>query len=195
VTSKISTAGPWDSNGRAIARKKLAETDAAKPAAASWYAVQTRLRVEKKVESLLRLRGTETFLPLLEHVSRWSDRRKTITSPLFSGYVFARLQPTREQRLPILQMSGVLGFAGPADRPASIPDSQIEALRLLLKADTQCTIRPFLRSGQRVRIRGGALDGLEGFLHEGGGRHLVISIDCIQRAVSVQVEGYDLEVA
>lgn len=141
------------------------------------------------------MQGTETFLPLLKQVRHWSDRRKTVTAPLFPGYVFARLRDPREQRLPVLQITGVVGFAGGPHQPSSIPDSQIESLQRLLKADAPCTILPFLRDGQRVRIRGGALDGLQGILHDHGGKHLVISIECIQRAVSVQVEGYDLEVA
>ncbi len=195
MTGKISTAGPWDPNGGAIAQRGLTVSVAAEPAADSWYAIHTRSRFEKQVECLLRLRGTETFLPLVRQVRRWNDRRKTIASPLFPGYLFARLRRLREQQLTILRTSGVVGFAGCQGRPAAVPDHQIEALKRLLQADPQCAIRPFLHSGQRVRIRGGALDGVEGILHENCGKHLVIAIECIQRAVSVQVEGYDLELA
>jgi hypothetical protein len=54
-------------------------------------------------------------------------------------------------------------------------------------------LSPFLTAGQRVRIRGGCLDGLEGILKENDASHLVISIESIQRSVAVQIEGYELE--
>lgn len=163
--------------------------------AANWYAIQTRLRFEKKVDVLLRLRGTETFLPLLNQVRRWSDRSKTLSSPLFPGYVFARFGPSRKELLAVLQTRGVIAIAGPHDQPCPVPDNQIETLRLLLHADVECAMCSFLQTGQRVRIRGGALDGLQGVLQEIGRKSLVVAVDCIQRAISVQIQGYDLEPA
>jgi hypothetical protein len=45
-----------------------------------------------------------------------------------------------------------------------------------------------------VRIRSGALDGLEGILvSRNGDRTLVISVDAIQRSLAVRVEGYAVE--
>jgi transcription antitermination factor NusG len=63
----------------------------------------------------------------------------------------------------------------------------------LLVQKLRCALSPFLTAGQRVRIRGGCLDGLEGILKENDASHLVISIESIQRSVAVQIEGYELE--
>ena len=53
---------------------------------------------------------------------------------------------------------------------------------------------PFLKIGQRVRIRGGSLEGVEGvLLSRNGDRTLIISVDAIQRSLAVRVEGYDVE--
>jgi len=54
---------------------------------------------------------------------------------------------------------------------------------------------PFLRVGQRVRVRGGALDGLEGILITNGEKRLVISVGAIHRSLSITIEGYDVEPA
>ena len=194
MNSKISTALLWDPNGGAIAGS-TATSGAAENEDVRWYAIRTRSRFEKKVECLLRQRGTETFLPLLKTVHRWSDRDKAVQAPLFPGYVFVRLLCTHEQCLPIVKISGVLGFAGPGDQPSPIPDRDIEALQRLLETKTPCTILPFLHQGQRVRIRGGVLDGVVGTLDRSDGKHLVVSIACIQRSVSVRIEGYEVEVA
>jgi transcription antitermination factor NusG len=52
----------------------------------------------------------------------------------------------------------------------------------------------FVQIGQRVRIRGGALDGVEGVLKEHkGGQKLVISVDLIQQSIELTVEGYSIE--
>jgi transcription antitermination factor NusG len=51
-----------------------------------------------------------------------------------------------------------------------------------------------LNLGQRVRIRGGSLDGLEGILQEvKGDQSLVISIELIHRSLAVTVSGYDVQ--
>ncbi len=194
MSSKISTAPLWELNGGAISNGAVG-SGAAVIDDRRWYAIRTRSRFEKKVESLLRQQNIETFLPLLKAVHQWSDRGKTIRTPLFEGYVFIRLRCGREQRLEVLKARGVVGFAGPDDQPSPIPDHEIEALQRLLTLETPCTIRAFLHAGQRVRIRGGVLDGVVGTLDNNDGKHLVVSIACIQRALSIQIEGYELEIA
>jgi hypothetical protein len=45
-----------------------------------------------------------------------------------------------------------------------------------------------------VRIRSGALDGVEGILTARSGEStLVVSVDAIQRSLAVRIEGYDVE--
>ena len=79
--------------------------------------------------------------------------------------------------------------------PLSIPDEQIDNVRELLAKNIRCAAHPFLKVGQRVRIRGGSLEGLEGILVcHNGDRKLVISVNTIERSISIRIEGYDLEV-
>ena len=48
--------------------------------------------------------------------------------------------------------------------------------------------------GNRVRIRGGSLDGMEGILvRQGRDQSLVVSVELLCRSVSIRVEGYDIE--
>jgi transcription antitermination factor NusG len=75
-----------------------------------------------------------------------------------------------------------------------IPDEQIDALRTVVTQQIPWIEHPFLKIGQKVRIRGGSLDGVEGvLLSRNGDRTLIISVDAIQRSLSVRVEGYDVE--
>jgi len=148
----------------------------------NWYGLQTRPRHEKIVAERLKERGVTTFLPLVTEVHRWSDRKKSVQMPLFSCYVFARFVPNRSDRLRVLRVDGVFGLVGARGEGAPIPDQQIDAVRSLVDGQLPCSSHPFLKIGQRVRIRSGALDGLEGILvSRNGDRTLVISVDAIQR--------------
>ncbi len=160
---------------------------------APWYAVQTRYRFETRIAAQLQSKGIETFLPLLHETHRWSDRQKTVSLPLFAGYVFVRLHPLAPARTRVLRTEGVMGFVNAHGDASPIPSRQIEDLRRLLAQKLPCALRAFLQVGQRVRIRGGCLDGLEGVLAESSQKTLVISIECIQRSVAVTIAGYELE--
>ena len=160
----------------------------------SWFAIHTRSRHEKVVFQRLRGQGFTAFLPTVRESHRWRDRRKIVELPLFRSYVFVRLAMTQHERVQILQVDGVSSVVGNRGRGAPIPDDQIEAVRTLISRCVPWNSYPFLKVGQRVRIRGGALEGLEGvFLEQNGERRLVISVDAIQRSMAVCIEGYDVE--
>src|SRR5580693_5503893 len=159
-----------------------------------WYGLHTRPRHEKIVAQRLGERGVTTFLPLVTEVHRWSDRKKSVEMPLFSCYVFAKFVPNRSERLRVLRVDGVFGLIGARGEGAPIPDEQIDAVRNLVEGELPWSSHPFLKIGQRVRIRSGALNGVEGVLvQRNGDRTLVISVDAIQRSLAVRVEGYEVE--
>jgi transcription antitermination factor NusG len=162
---------------------------------ANWYAVQTRSRHERFVCHHLQSRGIAHYLPMVTEIHRWSDRRKKVVLPLFSGYVFVQVPPTNEERVRVLQVDGVVRFVGHAVEGTPIPDEQIESIRMLVDQKLPCSAHPFLKVGQRVRIRGGALDGMEGIFQSRNGEDmLVISVDALQRSLSVSIRGYSIDV-
>jgi transcription antitermination factor NusG len=159
-----------------------------------WFAVQTRARHEKVVVQRLSDKGMSTFLPLVKQVHRWSDRQKTVELPLFGCYVFVKLVPTNHERQRVLLVDGVLKFVGSVGEGTAIPDEQIETIRTLVEEGLPYSSHPFLKIGQRVRIRSGALDGVEGVLvSRCGERSLIVSLDAIQRSLAIRIEGYDVE--
>jgi transcription antitermination factor NusG len=159
-----------------------------------WYGLQTRPRHEKIVAQRLHERGVNAFLPLISEVHRWSDRKKSVEMPLFSCYVFAKFVHNRSERLRVLRVEGVFGLVGSRGEGSPIPEEQIEAVRNVVQGKIPWSSHPFLEIGQRVRIRSGALNGIEGILTaRDGERRLVISVDAIQRSLAVRVEGYEVE--
>jgi len=160
-----------------------------------WYAIRTRSRHEKVAANELGQRGIEAFLPLMTSVRQWSDRKTEIELPLFPGYVFVRVSYFSGDRIRVLQATGVAGFVGPNPAGVSIPDEQIEAIKTVMVRKVAVAEHPYLKVGQRIRICGGALKGVEGILVGlNGSRNLVISVEPIQRSLSIKLDGYDVEV-
>ena len=159
-----------------------------------WYAIHTRARHEMKVTTQLQAKGVTTFLPQITQRHRWSDRYKTIQSALFSCYTFVQMNGRSEGRQVVLQTPGVVGLVGIHGVALPIPDKEIEDFQALLSQNLTCALYPFVKVGQRVRIRGGCLDGVAGVLvAKNSDRSLVVSIELIQRSVAVRIDGFDVE--
>jgi transcription antitermination factor NusG len=161
-----------------------------------WFAVQTRPRHEKKVNSELREKGIHSFLPLHREKRRWSDRSQWVELPMFSQYLFVRVPGTGDARIRVLQTTGVVQFVGATVRGTPIPDEQIEGLLAIVSHRIPTAPHEFLRVGQRVRIRGGVLEGIEGILSAiRNEKSLVVSVNLIQKSVAIRVDGFEVEPA
>ena len=167
---------------------------APQPETSSWFAVQTRPRHEKKVNMGLKEKGLHSFLPVRQERRKWSDRQKWIEVPLFSQYVFVRIAEGAEWRTRVLRTNGVVRFAGAVGRGTPIPDEQIENLQTIADHRVPCTPHEFLKVGERVRIRGGVLNGIEGILASiKSDRSVVVSVDLIQKSVAIRIDGFEVE--
>src|SRR5579864_2811254 len=155
-----------------------------------WYVAYTCANHEKRVSEQLGVRRVEHFLPLYSSVRRWKDRRVTLDLPLFPGYVFVRM--ALRERLQVQTVPGVARLVGFDGTPAVLPDQEIDGLRASLANGVRAQPHPFLRVGQRVRVKNGPLAGMEGvLLRRKGGVRLVISIELIQRSVAVDADAAD----
>jgi transcription antitermination factor NusG len=164
------------------------------PEEASWYAVHTTARHEKRVAAHLEEKRVCTFLPLLLEMHRWSDRTSKVEVPMFQCYTFVRIGQTAEERLKVLRTPGVIGFVGNERQGTPIPDEQIESLRTTVHHNVPCSPHPYINAGERVRIRGGSLDGVEGILvRQGADQSLILSVELLHRSMSIRVEGYQVE--
>jgi transcription antitermination factor NusG len=165
---------------------------------ARWYAAYTSSRHEKRVAQQLEERRISCFLPLYHSVRRWKDRRKQLDLPLFPGYVFVQI-PLKD-RLRVLDLAGVAAIVSFNGKPAPVPDDEIEFLQKGLHSHAGLQPHPYLTTGRRVRIRSGAMAGLEGILvrrkdkdKDRGALRLVLSVDLLMRSVAVEVDEADVE--
>ena len=157
-----------------------------------WYAIWTRSRHEAKVCLQLDEKEIEAFLPTVKKWSRWKDRKKQIDWPLFPGYCFARFDA--QTRLRVMKCSGVVSIVSIDGEPAPIPDEEIDAIRRLVESDFKYDPCPLLTEGMKVEVSHGPLRGVVGILvRKGTHARLILAVDLIGQAVSVQVDAADVK--
>src|SRR5580704_638581 len=174
---------------------QFSPTPLAQPEPQPWYAIRTKSRHERVVAKQLELDQLEFFLPTVQQLRQWSDRTKSIDMPLFPGYVFARIPEFPSKKVQVLRKAGVIGFVTNERGAVSVPDAELNAVRLLLANRIPHASHPYLKVGQRIRITDGVLCGVEGILVGLGSKNgLVVSIDVIQRSLVIQLQGYGVQV-
>jgi transcription antitermination factor NusG len=159
-----------------------------------WFAVQTRSRHEKRANAELQEKGIQSFLPLFAEKHKWSDRQRVVDMPLFSQYLFVRISASSDERISVLRTNGVVALVGTKGSGIAIPDAQIDRIQRVIEQKIPYNPHLYLNVGKRIRIRGGALNGLEGILTAvNGDRTLVVSVELIQRSLAVRITGFDIE--
>jgi len=151
-----------------------------------WYALYLRSRYEKKVSAELGKKGVESFLPLVEEVHTWSDRKKKVMEPLFRGYIFVRTD--LHDRESVLRTSGVVRFVGIKNKPSRIPDVHIDWLRRVTAGSPEVQHERYVEVGEKVRIVSGPFAGIEGIISRVKGiSRVIVSIAAIEQSFSIQV--------
>ena len=158
-----------------------------------WFALWTRSRHEQLVREQLEQKHIEAFLPTITRWSRWKDRKKKIDWPLFPGYCFARFDPS--DALSIVKCTGVVNIVSFEGKPAPIPEYELESIRLLVGSDLQFDPCPLIHEGMMVNVVHGPLRGVVGRLmrKDAAKARLILSVDLIGQAVSVEVDASDVK--
>ncbi|WP_263383693.1 transcription termination/antitermination protein NusG [Granulicella arctica] len=158
-----------------------------------WYAVYTYPKHEARVAKELSSREITNFLPTFVTTSRWKDRTVQLATPLFPGYVFAQIEPA--ERSKILMTNGVVRILSYNGKPALIPDSEIDAIKLCLRTGSARSVVGPIAVGERVRVRSGPLAGLEGFISRSKtSRLLLVPISLLHQSVSIEVDAELIEI-
>lgn len=154
-----------------------------------WFALYVNSRAEKKVADSLTLKGVEIYLPLIESVRQWSDRKKKIVLPLFNGYVFVHINATEKEK--VLQTNGVVNFVRHCGKDAEVRNEEIVRLKQLIELGYTMDaggIEKAYNKGDRVRIKYGPLKNLEGYiLDDASGRFVEVVLESIGQVLKVKL--------
>ena len=158
----------------------------------AWWAVYTRHQHEKVVAGMLSAKGFEVFLPLYESTRRWKDRSKVLSLPLFPCYLFLRGEHSR--RLQAVATPGVHMILCNGERVATVPEVEIQAIRKTVEGSFRVEPHPFLKCGERVRVKRGTLEGVEGILVRKKNQfRLVLSVGMLSQSVGVEIDASNVE--
>ncbi len=158
-----------------------------------WYAVYTKSRMEKQVAKEFEEMNIEHYLPLLKTLRQWTDRKKWVYVPLFNSYVFVKTNIKDREK--ILKADGAVNFVHFKDEYPSIPEYQINNLRIILGASAKFEIGyDNFTLGEKVNVTGGPFKGLKGTVIEYRGKQrLLVRIDVINQNLILEVNPVYIE--
>ena len=152
-----------------------------------WYAIYTKPRWEKKIDSVLIRKGIESWCPLQKVERQWSDRKKIVEEPLFKSYVFVRIDDT--ERSKVLMTDGALNFVYYLGKPAVIKDEEVENIKLYLaEKDARITIisDEGFSSGDLVKVNYGVFMDQEGTVVRGEKKKVYVQLQGLGQVMIVE---------
>ena len=156
-----------------------------------WFAAYTKPRWEKKVSRVLERKGVECWCPLKKTEKQWSDRKKVIEEPLFTSYVFVRINET--EKSVVLMTDGILNFVYYIGKPAIIRDEEIDIIKKFLsekQASVSVQSLASLDENTRIKVNHGIFMDTTGTVLKGGKKKVFVKLESLDqvRVVEFPVE-------
>ncbi|MFZ6024343.1 MAG: UpxY family transcription antiterminator [Bacteroidota bacterium] len=152
-----------------------------------WYALYTKPRWEKKIDSVLIRKGIESWCPLQKVERQWSDRKKIIEDPLFKSYVFVRIAP--DEKTKVLMTDGVLNFVHYLGKPAIIKDDEVDTIKKYL-AEKDASIAILSEEGfqneMKIKVNHGVFMGNKGTVIRGGKKKVYVKLESLGQVMVVE---------
>lgn len=160
----------------------------------NWFVMYTAPRAEKKVAKRLEENNIEVYLPIIEEIRQWSDRKKKVQRPLFNGYIFVKIEQNKLWEA--LQVQGAVKFVNFSGAHARIREEEIEAIKRIVNTGVAVEVDSSeIQEGEKVKILGGPLQGFEGeCIQKGNQDYFIIRVPSIHQTVMVNVPRKFLEV-
>lgn len=156
-----------------------------------WFVCHTKPRCEKKFADLLALEKFTHYLPLVQSVRRYAQQTKRFTKPLFPGYVFTRIEPELKTR--IYQQDLLVRIIAVENEAVFL--RQLEDVKAIVASGLEACLHPLLKKGTRVKVIGGPLYGLEGFVDDPANpKGIVLSVDVLQQGLLVRMPLENLKI-
>ncbi len=158
-----------------------------------WYAIYTKSRSEKKVSDRLMEKGIEAYVPMRRVMRQWSDRKRLIDEPLIRSYCFVKVN--NKSYFEVLNTPGAVRYIWFSGEPASIPDRQIDLLKIITGSDVEVeSISGNFPPGTTVKVIAGPLAGVTGELISIANRKkVIIRIDTLEQVLSLSISPALLE--
>lgn len=130
--------------------------------------------------------GISHFLPLVDCVRYYGQRKARVEVPLFPGYLF--LRGTLEQAYEADRTHRVAQIIPVADQTQI--NWELRNICVALSNHATLDPYPYLRKGLRVEVRSGPFRGLQGVIEDRTKRNrLILQVEILGRAAGLEVDG------
>jgi transcriptional antiterminator RfaH len=155
-----------------------------------WSVAHTKPRREKKLAEHCRRHGIAATLPCYSSAHKYRGKTVVFQKPLFPGYVFLQLGPGQSDS--VRQNDHVANLLAVFDQETF--EQQLRDILLALESKVGVRLAPAIGEGMRVRIKGGPLQGIEGWVEQRYGMTTVLlRLDFINQAAAVKIDADWLE--
>jgi len=128
-----------------------------------WYVLYVNSRYEKKVHDSINEIRIDSFLPLVESIRHWKDRKKVLFTPLFPSYVFVHLK-SRKDSYRVLKIKGACTFIKIGNTMVKVREQEINKIKLMVNDnflfDFEVTNKQF-SPGEKRKFNDGLFNGQE----------------------------------
>jgi transcription antitermination factor NusG len=156
-----------------------------------WFAAHTKPRCEKKLVQYCQRETLHTYLPCYKSAHKYRGKALIFQKPLFPGYVFLHMEKERQTK--VVQSDFVANVLTVFDQELFV--LQLEQIRLALETELEIRLAPAIGEGNRVKIKSGPLQGIEGWVEKRYGMNTVLlRLDFISQAAAVKMDATNLEI-
>lgn len=160
-----------------------------------WYAIYTKANTEKRLYATLQESGVESYLPLRKVLKYWSDRKKWVEEPVFKSYIFVKV--SYKEFFTVLNTPGVVKYISFGGKAQSIPEDQIDSIKILIERSEDEVTLTFdrIKKGVAVEVIYGSLKGLKGEIAQVFGQsRILIRLDAINCCLLANVTKDEIRV-
>lgn len=151
-----------------------------------WFVLQTRPRNESIVYRQIKAKNITAFLPQLEKIRIWSDRKKKVQQPLFPGYLFVNADESERQQA-ITNTAGAIKYVFFEGRPATVSEREIKLIEDSLKEPEKISLeQKKISKGDEIVVTHGVFKGMKGKVNEFRGNYkLTVNLEELSYSFSV----------
>ncbi len=156
-----------------------------------WYVVHTKPRCEKKLAEYSKQYEVNYYLPLVDSVRVYNNRKVKFTKPMFPGYVFVKCDPAGRRQLTI---TGYVAYWLPVINQMVLVNDlqQINSGREL---GVEFIRAEFLAKGTKVEIIKGPFAGIIGYVEDQKDiKEVILQVTLLRQAVSVSAKADQVRV-
>ncbi len=130
-----------------------------------WFVVHAKPKQEARALENLERQGFESWLPMMDIEKVRNSRVHVVTEPMFSRYLFVRMDKNLTHWGRIRSTLGVHRLVTFGNLPVAVPE---EIMKLLQEAKKP-SVEKLLKPGDAVQFIDGPLKGLEGIFQQPSG--------------------------